>query len=110
MMPMQQPVEQNDPLPHVELSVHVASPVGHTAMLQLAGRSLGSWPGHRMHEVPPHVEFPHDGTFVQVLHFVGSLIVVGPHSGEVVGLMMMLEHWLEAGSQTVQQPKQSQPG
>jgi hypothetical protein len=90
MTPMQQPVAQYVPVGHIASLVHIGSPDGHAVEpLQLAGRSLGSCPGHRIQLVPPHCEVPHVVLFVHVLHFVGSLSVAVPHSGEVVGLMMM---------------------
>ena len=64
-----------------------------------------------MHVSPPHVELPHIVFFVHGRHAVGSARFVSLQFGEAVGLVRMSKHIVGfAGSQIVQQPKQSQPG
>src|SRR5262245_40029036 len=95
---------------------------GHCAPMHDGGSVLGSWPGHRMQVCMPHPPPPHCVFCTQRLHGSSPVLSTpsGPllvmfmllHAGDTAGLRMMLRH--ELGSvgiwQTVQQPKQSQPG
>src|SRR5262245_29108181 len=70
---------------HGMLFAQLVVPIGHSVMPpHSGGRSLGSWPGHRMQ--PPQV-LPHVAVGVQRRHFVGSEITSIVQFGDVDGLV-----------------------
>ena len=86
---MQQPFEQNVCDGQVPPAPQTVVPIGHCWPVQLDGSVLGSWPGHRMHVLPPHVLLPHDVIFVQRLQMFASAMLVSLHPGDVAGLIRM---------------------
>ena len=99
------------PAGHATPFAQLVVPVGQDVMPPHdAGRSLGSWPGQRMQVWPPHCVLPQSATFVHDLQMFGSLIVDRLQPGDVFGFVAMSRQTFVTGSQSVQQPKQSQPG